>query len=315
MKILLFTHKSDIDGMGNVVLAKLAFDEVDYVLCETFNLQNEIAQYYDNGSIYNYDRIFVTDLWLEEPTLSKVANDKKLNDKFFVFDHHKSALEGNFNRYPFTTIRISDEKGLCSGTSLFYEYLIRNGLIDCKSKRINDFSELTRKYDTWEWKTKYVDEMPHELTLLFDSVGCDGYIKLMFEKLSNTIDGNFQFNELERMLINNKINQVQEKLSNYAKKVYYEEILGLKAGIVFIDYEYRNDLAEYFRQNNFDMDFAMLIALDYGTISYRNIKDGINVRLIAEAMGGKGHDNAASSPISEEQKGKLIKILVRKGND
>ena len=310
MKILLFTHKSDIDGMGNAVLAKLAFDEVDYVLCETFNLQNEIAKYYDDGSIYNYDKVFVTDLWLEEPTLTKVANDEQLKDKFFVYDHHKSALEGNFNKYPFTTIRISNEQGLCSGTSLFYEYLVTNSFIDSTIRKIKDFSELTRKYDTWEWKTKYNDEMPHELTLLFDSVGCDGYIKLMFEKLRNLANRDFQFNELERMLIDNKINHVQEKLSNYARKVYYREILGLKAGIVFIDYEYRNDLAEYFRQHNFDMDFAMLIALDYGTISYRNVKDNVNVRFIAEAMGGKGHDKAASSPISEEQKKELIKVLT-----
>lgn len=314
MKVLLFTHKSDIDGMGNAVLAKLAFDEVDYVLCETFNLQNEIAKYYNDGSIYNYDKIFVTDLWLEEPTLSKVASDEQLKDKFFVFDHHKSALEGNFNKYPFTTIKISNEQGLCSGTSLFYEYLIENGFIDSNIHSIQEFSELTRKYDTWEWKTKYNDEMPHELTLLFDSVGCDGYIKLVFEKLKNPINENFQFSELEKMLIDNKINQVQEKLSNYAKKIYYREVLGLKAGIVFIDYEYRNDLAEYFRQNGFDIDFAMLIALDYGTISYRNVKDNVNVRLIAEAMGGKGHDKAASSPISENQKGELIKILtIKKG--
>jgi len=310
MKVLLFTHKSDIDGMGNAVLAKLAFDEVDYVLCETFNLQNEIAKYYDDASIYNYDKIFVTDLWLEEPTLSKVASDEQLKDKFFVFDHHKSALEGKFNKYPFTTIRISDERGLCSGTSLFYEYLVANSFIDSTIHTIEDFSELTRKYDTWEWKTKYNDEMPHELTLLFDSVGCDGYIKLMFEKLRNSVNGDFQFSELERMLIDNKISQVQEKLSNYAKKIYYREVLGLKAGIVFIDYEYRNDLAEYFRQNGFDMDFAMLIALDYGTISYRNVKDNVNVRLIAEAMGGKGNDKAASSPISEEQKKELIKVLT-----
>lgn len=308
MKILLFTHESDIDGMGNAVLAKLAFEEVDYVLCETFNLQNEIAKYYDDGSIYNYDKIFVTDLWLEEPTLSKVANDEQLKDKFFVFDHHKSSLE--FNKYPFTTIRISDEQGLCSGTSLFYEYLITNSFIDGTIRRIKEFSELTRKYDTWEWKTKYNDEMPHELTLLFDSVGCDGYIKLMFEKLRNPANEDFQFSELERMLIDNKIGQVQEKLPNYAKKVYYKEILGLKAGIVFIDYEYRNDLAQYFRQYNFDMDFAMLISLDYGTISYRNVKDNANVRLIAEAMGGKGHDKAASSPISEEQKKEPIKVLT-----
>ncbi len=152
--------------------------------------------------------------------------------------------------------------------------------------------------------------MPHELTLLFDSVGCNGYIKLMYDKL-NTVDGKrFSFNDLENMLISNKIQQVEEKLSNYANKVYYKEILGLKAGIVFIDYEYRNDLTEYFRQNNYDIDFVMLIALDYGTISYRNIKDKVNVRLVAEAMGGKGHDKAAASPISEEKKRALIKVLT-----
>ena len=154
--------------------------------------------------------------------------------------------------------------------------------------------------------------MPHELTLLFDSVGCDGYIKLMHQKLTQKNISKFKFSELEMMLIKNKANQVQEKLSNYAKKIYYQEILGLKAGIVFIDYEYRNDLAEYFRQKNFDMDFAMLIALDYGTISYCNIKDNVNVRLIAESMGGKGHDKAASSPINEEQKKEILKILTTK---
>lgn len=311
MKVLLFTHKSDIDGMGNVVLAKLAFDNVNYVLSETFNLQNEISKFYEDGSIYNYDMIFVTDLWLEEPTLTKVAKDKKLQGKFFVFDHHKSALEGNFNKYDFTTIRISDEKGLCSGTSLFYEYLIENGFLLKEEILIKEFSELTRKYDTWEWKTKYNDETPHELTLLFDSVECDGYIKLMIEKLQEK-SSEFKFNELEKMLIANKRQQVLEKLKNYAGKVIYKEVMGLKAGIVFIDYEYRNDLSEYFRKQNFDMDFAMLIALDYGTISYRNIKDNINVRLIAEAMGGKGHDKASSSPISEEQKKNLIKVLIRK---
>ncbi len=94
MKILLFTHKSDIDGMGNVILAKLAFQNVEYVLCETFNLQNEIEKYYESKEIYNFDKVFVTDLWLEEPMLTKVAKDEKLKNKFFVFDHHKSALEG-----------------------------------------------------------------------------------------------------------------------------------------------------------------------------------------------------------------------------
>lgn len=312
MKVLLFTHKSDVDGMGNVVLARLAFNEVDYILCETFNLQSEIAKYYDDGSIYDYDMIFITDMWLEEPMLSRVANNENLQGKFFVFDHHKSALEGNYNLYPFTTIRVFDEKGLCCGTSLFYEYLIKNGFIDSDVNIISEFSELTRRYDTWEWKTKYNDERAHKLTLLFDSVGCEGYIELMYQKLCQIDKEYFYFNELEEMLINNKLNQVYEKLENYSKKVQYLEIMGLRAGVVFIDYEYRNDLAEYFRAKGFDMDLAILIALDYGTISYRTVKDGVNVRVIAEALGGKGHDVTASSPILENEKDAIIKMLLKK---
>lgn len=256
--------------------------------------------------------IFVTDLWLEESTLSKVANDERLKNKFLVFNHHEYVIERNLKQYSFTTIRVSEEKGLCSGTSLFYEWLINSGFINKNNKKIAKFSELTRKYDTWEWKTKYDDEIPHELTLLFNSVGSEAYIRLMFEKLSVDDGTNFLFSELERMLIDNKIKQVQEKLDNYVQNIYYHEILGFKAGIVFIDYEYRNDITDYFRQNNFDMDFTMLISLDSGTISFRSIKNDVNVRLIAEAMGGSGHDKAAGCSITEEKKRELIKAIIGK---
>ena len=54
MKILLFTHKNDIDGMGNAVLARLAFEEVNYVLCGTFDLINKVNEYILNKK----DKIF-----------------------------------------------------------------------------------------------------------------------------------------------------------------------------------------------------------------------------------------------------------------
>lgn len=312
MKILLFTHKSDIDGMGSAVLSKLAFKEVDYVLCETFNIQNEVEKYYNNQKIYNYDNVYITDLWLEEPMLSTLAKDKKLENKLYIFDHHKTSLEKNKNNYPFVTLKISDEKGLCCGTSLFYEYLIQNNLLDSSNLAIKEFSELTRKHDTWEWKTKYNDDKPRKLALLFESVGCYNYIDLMYKKLSNNTS--FIFNEFETMLINNKISQVQEKINTYSNKLFYKEILGLKAGIAFIDYEYRNELAEYLKEQDFDIDFVMMIALDYGTVSYRSIKENINVREIGEAFGGKGHDKAASNPITNNQKQTIINLLTNLNN-
>lgn len=309
MKVLVFTHKSDIDGMGGAVLSKLAFEDVEYVLCETFSLSENVNKYIQNGSIYSYDRIYITDLCLDLEMLEKVSNDVELKDKLLVFDHHKTAMDNNVNCYPFVHVQVENEMGLCSGTSLFWEYLKETKLL-VSSKTIEEFVELTRRYDTWEWKTKYNDESARKLTLLFDAVGCDGYIKLLTDKLRKKSDC-FMFDELEGMLIQNKENQSIEKMQNYAKKIYYREVLGFKAGIAFIDYEYRNDLAEFFRMNGYDMDFAMLISMDKKSISYRTIKEGVNVRLIAEAMGGNGHDKAASSPIVEQQLEEILKVLVK----
>ena len=137
----------------------------------------------------------------------------------------------------------------------------------------------------------------------------------MIQKLSNNPTSKFSFTELETLLIKNKIKQVRFKIENYAKKVIYKEIMGKKAGIVFIDYEYRNDLAEYFRQNKFDMDFAMLIALDDGSISLRSIKEDIDVSVIAEKMGGRGHPKAAGKPIFNKQKEKIIECLLESKTD
>ena len=54
----------------------------------------------------------------------------------------------------------------------------------------------------------------------------------------------------------------------------------------------------------------MVVALERKTISYRSIKDGVNVREVAVAFGGKGHDKAATSPISDEKMKTIIDELI-----
>lgn len=311
MKVLLFTHKNDIDGMGNVILAKLAFDKVDYVLCGTFNLTENILKYYKDGSIYNYDKIFVTDLCLEEPVLSKIAQDNQLKTKLLNLDHHITFAKEEYTKHPFITVQISNERGLCCGTSLFYEYLLNQGLIAKDNLAIKEFVELTRQHDTWEWKTIYNNHHARELATLFDVVGCQGYIDLMIQKLANPTNKTFEFEQFERTVIDNRLIQVAEKLKIYSQQVYYKDILGLKAGIVFITYEYRNELAEYFRENNFDMDFTMMIALDPGVVCYRSVREGVKVNIVAEFFGGKGHAKAATNPITKEVQTKLIEVLTK----
>ena len=45
---------------------------------------------------------------------------------------------------------------------------------------------------------------------------------------------------------------------------------------------------------------------------YRSIKDNVSVRKVAEFFNGKGHDVAATNPITIEQKEKIIQILTEK---
>ena len=309
MKVLLFTHKNDIDGMGNAILAQLAFKEVDYELCGTFDLTSSVESYFEGDKIYQYDRIYVTDLCLEDPVLSKVAMDSKLEGKVLVFDHHKTFTDPKYTSHKFVTVKIEDEKGLCCGTSLFYKHLVSEGLIDKDNKCISEFVELTRQHDTWEWRNIYNNEKSRELSILFDALGYDGYISLMTEKLRK--EDIFEFNSMERILIDNRKKQIALKCEYYKDKIIYREILGMKAGIVFITYEYRNELAEYFRENKFDMDFTMMIALDPGVVAYRSVREGKAVRPVAELFGGKGHDKAATNPITDEMFSKILDVLIK----
>lgn len=310
MKVLLFTHKNDIDGMGNAILAQLAFDEVNYVLCGTFDLTDSVEKYYKDGSIYDYDRIYVTDLCLQDPILSKIAQDEKISKKIQVFDHHKTFAEPKYTDHPFITVQLENEKGLCCGTSIFYNHLLQEGLLASDNQAIAEFVELTRQHDTWEWRNIYNNEKSRELSILFDALGCDGYISLMTEKLRNKETKVFDYDSMERTLIDNRKQQIAEKCKFYADRIHYREILGMKAGIVFITYEYRNELAEYFRENNFDMDFTMMIAFDPGVVAYRSVKEGVHVRPVAELFGGKGHEKAATNPITDEMLTGILKILT-----
>ena len=131
-KVLLCSHESDADGIGAVVLAKIAFDNLDYKLFQDPNdLEIKFRELIKSGVLDDYDRIYITDLSLLEPSISMV-NDSNLRDKLLVFDHHQRGIELGLRKYPFTTIIEEDESGKRCGTELFYRYLIREGLMPYK---------------------------------------------------------------------------------------------------------------------------------------------------------------------------------------
>lgn len=309
MKVFIFSHKSDIDGMGSVVLANLAFENVSYKLCEAFSIDEDILKTISSKKLYEFDLIFVCDLCPSEKVIKQISKDIFLNDKFFVFDHHETMLEQVGNKFEFVTVKIKNEKGLCSGTSLFYEYLVDKKFIS-PHPAVDKFVELTRKYDTWEWKNIYGDNEPRKLSVLFDCLGCENYIHELIKKLRNKNINSFEFDDTWEMIVSNKLSQIETIANESVKNVFFKDVLGYQAVIAFIDYEYRNEVAEKIKATFADKDFSMLIAMNHTSISFRCINENVNVRVIAEHFGGKGHDKASSCSIDNKTLQKIIDLLL-----
>lgn len=301
MKVLVFSHENDVDGMGGVILANLAFDEVNYELTHCEELPNLIEDYLKDDSILNYDLVFVTSMWLTDPVLTKIANKKELDGKFFVFDNHRSAIESMLDRYPFTKIKVADEYGKCAGTSLFYEFLLEKNYLEKSQKGIYKFVELTRKYETWEWKTRYQDKEPEDLALFYNSVGSDIYIKLITDKLKAD-DFHFSLDENDNKVVESKRVEIDAAIQSIMKTERKKKIDGYNVSIFDIDYEYRNILTEFLKDHEYKADYIILVAEGRKTISLRSLNPDVNVRLIAEEYGGTGHDFAAKIPINEKIK-------------
>lgn len=294
MKVLLFTHKQDIDGIGCILLAQEAFSQLTYVPCKTFEITKKVKESIDDGTIYQYDFIFVTDLCVKEPVLKEIAEDPLLDQKFLIFDHHKTEIEEGNDRYDFVHIIVSNEHGKTCGTSLFYAYLVESGYIK-KRKVLDELVELTRLHDTWEWKQKQI-EKARDLFILFEQIGYSKYIEVMSKLIQNKSEILFDKAE-ENMILEFKKNferDSKKKLENIHVVELQIMQKNYRIGYVYAPYKYRNDLNELLISDNpLDIDALGMIMTDTDTVSYRNIK-AVDVSSIAVYFDGKGHKNAST---------------------
>lgn len=304
-KIMIFSHQSDIDGINCVLLAQISFSFVKYELCPDFkSLTTIFNAYFDNNLLDDYDKIYITDLAIQEPLLSKVANSN-LKNKLLIYDHHQASIDNNLNKYDFAHIIKENINGKTCATQLFYEYLTNNNYLK-ENNTLKEFIELTRLEDTWEWKlNKKMGEKAHDLAILFNAYGIDKYMdKIKIKLLKNK--KNFHFTNIELKLINDKKEEYNKILQNYLNDMLYlYDEYNNKFGILYANYEYRNEIADFINTigNPQNIKYVIIVAMDkgYGQKSYRSIHQDFDVNFLAEKYGGGGHKSAASVNITEEQ--------------
>lgn len=307
MKVLLFTHEQDIDGMGSVIIGKEAFEELDYVPCKTFEIDSNFKKCLDNKKIYDYDLIFVTDLCLHEPILTLINEDEILKKKVLVLDHHKTEI-GN-NKYDFVNVVLECDKGPSSGTYLFYEYLINNNFLESRFV-LEELVEWTRQYDTWDW-VKYDNKKARMLHLLFEQIGYKRYIEIISNIVKNNNSIVFANEELE--IINDWENKFKSDSSKILSKMIVYPVtvdnIVYKVGYIYTEYKYRNDFSELIRLNNInDIDLVGMFFPNMDVVSYRGVKD-VDVSIVPTYFGGKGHKGAGTNPINNEKFKEVLKVV------
>ncbi|NPC92977.1 oligoribonuclease [Bacillus sp. WMMC1349] len=291
-----YSH-NDLDGVGCGIIAKIAFGEqvdVRYNSVTSLDIQVERFLSAVENRRKTQEGLFITDLSVHQD------NEKRLNDyaesggKIKLIDHHKTAL--HFNQYPWGLVKVDYEDGrLASATSLFYEYLIENGLLT-KTKALDQFVELVRKYDTWEWE-RTEDLQAKRLNDLFFMVSIDEFEEKMIRRLKE--NEQFSFNEFEEKILDMEEEKIERYIRRKRREIVQTFINGHCVGIVYAE-NYHSEVGNELGKDNPHLDYIAILNPGGKKVSLRTIHDQIDVSEIAATFGGGGHAKASGCPLTNE---------------
>ncbi|MDD3341252.1 MAG: DHHA1 domain-containing protein [Bacilli bacterium] len=298
MKDLLISHIEDVDGLSPVILLKLCQRDFDYKLLEIKEVEPYLNQLLEED-LTQYENIYITDLTVPEEIYKKIQVHP-CQQKFKVFDHHKTHLYGN--GYPNVIIDTKE----CA-TTLFYQYL-KNKYpnTDIGKQNVKEYIEHVKDLDIWLWVAKQNETAP-KLGSLFGFYGEEKYIEKTYKRLQE--ENTFTFNDFEQEYFILEEEKKKKYIEKREDKMFFIKIENYKAGVLFAE-KYRNEMAEVLSQKYPMLDMIITINVN-GGISFRTIKEDVDLSLFASKYGGGGHAKAAGAPVTIEMKENILKQILK----
>lgn len=311
-KIKLFTH-TDLDGIGCAILAYLAFgrENVDVEYCDYSNVNDKVGDFFVKGSPVEYNAVFITDISINNELAIYITNEAS-EPRVHLFDHHATAL--GLNKYDWCEVSvINDTLGIkTSGTELFYTYLRRRGQFEYLSVNvignIDEFVDIVRDYDTWRWKELGKKGIIRkQVNDLFYIYGREKFIdwalgQILTLKLYRGMSDFPIYSEKDIALLDQKQKDIDIYVEEKNRQLFNRvDEVGHTYGVVFAE-RYFSELGNRLCELNPDLAYIAMIDISSGTVSYRTIRDDIDVGgEIAHAYGGGGHPKAAGSTFDKDQ--------------
>lgn len=295
-RVKLFTH-IDLDGVGCAIVAKHAFNGyLDIEFCGYNNIDQKVMEFIQSGAHLGFDAIFITDISVNEDTAHKLDGCR-----IQLIDHHATA-EWMQKKYDWAWIEVkrfrqseNREVPTC-GTTLFYEYLVKNNLLP-RTKLMDNFTETVRRYDTWDWHNYYKDDHPKQMNELLYLIG---RFKFM-DRFTNNLS--IEFTPTEQSLLDVEKERTNYYLESKEKEMKIRTVqVGNRSyttGVVFCDQK-QSELGNFLSEKHPYVDFIMLVNMGKKQVSLRGSKDHIHLGDIAKKLGnGGGHPKAAGFQLKE----------------
>ncbi|MFA5604057.1 MAG: hypothetical protein WDA12_04355 [Bacilli bacterium] len=292
---VIISHIADIDGMGAVCLAKVAFKDIDFILVEVSELKDALNLVKDK----NYSTVFITDLPIREDSINIINSNEILKEKIVHFDHHSSEVSNN--DYSFINVVTTKDGISTCGTSLFYDYLKSIYNIPLLDKDYTqEFVELVRSYDTYDWK-KEKNIAARDLTTLFTVIGHEEFIDKYYHEIVIN-EKHFNFTKNDRFLIDTKDKEVENYINLCDEKLIRMSLHGYDVG-VSISENYRSEVGNYLSEKYKDeLKFILIINFMRNSFSLRTVRNDIDLGEFAKkitSLAG-GQKKAAGMPINSE---------------
>ena len=310
MKVKLFTH-TDLDGLGCAIVAKLAFSDIDIEYCDYDNVNEKIAGYISSLEYDKYELAFITDISVNEDVAKMIDCVYSNRNEFVLLDHHKTALWLNNHRWACVSEYLDEENNtLHSGTALLYFNILDYCIPERHTKHVlllnaYDFVETVRRYDTWEWKTKYDDVLPKQVNDLMSILGRDSFINNVTTQLIMLRE--YRLTQQDLNLLKNNQAKIDKYIEKKNQTLIVKNVLGHQAGVVFAK-QYHSELGNTLAELHPEVDFIMIINPSQ-SVSYRTVKD-VDLSVIAKMYGGGGHPKSAGSPMIKSVRDKMIQVVI-----
>jgi uncharacterized protein len=298
----LFTH-NDLDGVACGILFRLAFGEkADIRYNSVSGLNFQVEKYFErmNDRMKKEDHLYITDLSVNHDVTEKINQFVSDGGRAKLIDHHKTAL--HFNEYSWGNVKVEDESGtLTSAASLVYDYLVQENHL-ARNGALDEFVELVRQYDTWDWDILN-NYKAKNLNDLFFMVSIEEFEERMVPRL--TSGDTFDYDDFEKKLLEMEEDKIERYIRRKKREIIQIETDGLYGGLVHAE-SYHSELGNELGKEYPHLDYIAILNLGGKKISFRTIHDDVDVSAVAGEFGGGGHAKASGCSMNKEAYNRYI---------